>query len=61
MWYWMSWGRMLNEAQTMISFAPHLAIFPGLAIVLAVLGLNLMGDGLRDVTDPRLAAGRGSG
>jgi peptide/nickel transport system permease protein len=54
-----SWGRMLNEAQTMISFAPHLAIFPGLAIVLAVLGLNLMGDGLRDVLDPKIRRGRG--
>ncbi len=54
-----SWGRMLNEAQTMISFAPHLAIFPGLAIVLAVLGLNLMGDGLRDVLDPRIRRRRG--
>ncbi len=49
-----SWGRMLNEAQTMISFAPHMAIFPGLAIVITVLGLNLLGDGLRDVLDPRL-------
>ncbi len=49
-----SWGRMLADSQTMISFAPHLAIFPGLAIVLTVLGLNLMGDGLRDVLDPRL-------
>jgi peptide/nickel transport system permease protein len=54
-----SWGRMLNEAQTMISFAPYLAIFPGLAIVLAVLGLNLMGDGLRDVLDPKIRRGRG--
>ncbi len=49
-----SWGRMLAESQTMISFAPHLAIFPGLAIVLTVLGLNLMGDGLRDLLDPRI-------
>ncbi|MDE3029802.1 MAG: ABC transporter permease subunit, partial [Paracoccaceae bacterium] len=49
-----SWGRMLADAQTMISFAPHLAIFPGLAIVLTVLGLNLIGDGLRDLLDPRL-------
>ncbi len=49
-----SWGRMLSDAQTMISFAPHLALFPGLAIVLSVLGLNLMGDGLRDLLDPRL-------
>ena len=49
-----SWGRMLAESQTMISFAPHIAIFTGMAIVLTVLGLNLMGDGLRDVFDPRL-------
>ncbi len=49
-----SWGRMLAESQTMIGFAPHLALFPGLAIVLAVLGLNLMGDGLRDLLDPRI-------
>lgn len=54
-----SWGRMLNETQTMISFAPHLALFPGLAIVLTVLGLNLMGDGLRDVLDPKIRRGRG--
>ncbi|MEL7415450.1 MAG: ABC transporter permease, partial [Pseudomonadota bacterium] len=53
-----SWGRMLAEAQTMISFAPHMAIFPGLAIVLTVLGLNLMGDGLRDALDPRIARAR---
>ncbi len=49
-----SWGRMLAESQTMISFAPWLALFPGFAILLTVLGLNLMGDGLRDLTDPRL-------
>ncbi|MGZ8362918.1 MAG: ABC transporter permease [Caulobacteraceae bacterium] len=49
-----SWGRMLNEAQTMIAFAPWLAIFPGLAIMLSVLGLNMVGDGLRDLLDPRL-------
>ncbi|MEO1000656.1 MAG: ABC transporter permease [Pseudomonadota bacterium] len=53
-----SWGRMLAESQTMISFAPHLALFPGLAIVLTVLGLNLMGDGLRDLLDPRIRRGR---
>ena len=45
---------MLAESQTMISFAPHLAILPGCAIVLTVLGLNLIGDGLRDLLDPRL-------
>ena len=49
-----SWGRMLNEAQTMIYLAPHLVIFPGLTIAASVLGLNLLGDGLRDALDPRL-------
>ena len=49
-----SWGRMLFEAQTMMAIAPHMAIFTGLAIILTVLGLNLMGDGLRDALDPRL-------
>jgi peptide/nickel transport system permease protein len=49
-----SWGRMLAEAQTLISLAPHVALFPGMAIVLTVLGLNLMGDGLRDALDPKL-------
>jgi peptide/nickel transport system permease protein len=49
-----SWGRMLAEAQTMIYSHPSLAVLPGLAIVLMVLGLNLMGDGLRDALDPRL-------
>lgn len=49
-----SWGRMLADSQTMISFAPHMALFPGLAILLTVLGLNLMGDGLRDRLDPKL-------
>ena len=53
-----SWGRMLNEAQTMMFQAPQLAIWPGLAIALSVLGLNLMGDGLRDLLDPRLARSR---
>ncbi len=49
-----SWGRMLADSQTMISLAPHMALFPGLAILLTVLGLNLMGDGLRDWLDPRM-------
>ncbi|SDI88141.1 ABC transporter permease [Lutimaribacter saemankumensis] len=53
-----SWGRMLADSQTMVSFAPHMALFPGLAILLTVLGLNLMGDGLRDVLDPRLRRDR---
>ena len=53
-----SWGRMLAEAQTLMFQAPLLAVFPGVAIVLAVLGLNLLGDGLRDLMDPRLARQR---
>ncbi|WP_163848334.1 ABC transporter permease [Pseudooceanicola aestuarii] len=53
-----SWGRMLADSQTMISFAPHMALFPGLAILLTVLGLNLMGDGLRDLFDPKLRRSR---
>ena len=53
-----SWGRMLADSQTMISLAPHMALLPGLAIVLTVLGLNLMGDGLRDILDPRLRRAR---
>jgi peptide/nickel transport system permease protein len=53
-----SWGRMLNEAQTMMFSAPLLAVWPGLAIALAVLGLNLLGDGLRDLLDPKLARQR---
>ena len=53
-----SWGRMLNEAQTQMFQAPMLAVYPGAAIMLAVLGLNLMGDGLRDLMDPKLARQR---
>ena len=53
-----SWGKMLADSQTLVSLAPHLAIIPGLAIVLTVLGLNLMGDGLRDIFDPRLQRSR---
>jgi peptide/nickel transport system permease protein len=49
-----SWGRMLNEAQTFMSAAPWMAIFPGIAIAWAVLGFNLLGDGLRDTLDPRM-------
>jgi peptide/nickel transport system permease protein len=49
-----SWGRMLDDAQTYIYRAPFLAIFPGVAITVSVLGLNLLGDGLRDRLDPRL-------
>jgi peptide/nickel transport system permease protein len=50
-----SWGRMLQARQEMLWSAPRLAIFPGVAIALAVLGFNLLGDGLRDHFDPKLA------
>ncbi len=53
-----SWGRMLSEAQTLMFQAPLLAVWPGVAIAMAVLGLNLLGDGLRDLFDPRLARRR---
>lgn len=49
-----SWGRMLYESQSTLRSAPHLALIPGVAIALAVLGFNLFGDGLRDYLDPRL-------
>jgi peptide/nickel transport system permease protein len=49
-----SWGRMLNEAQTFMSLSPWMAIFPGAAIAWAVLGFNLLGDGLRDTLDPKM-------
>ena len=48
-----SWGTMLNEGRTYLEIAPWMSIFPGLAIMLAVLALNLMSDGFRDVLDPR--------
>ncbi|HMK87438.1 MAG TPA: ABC transporter permease [Steroidobacteraceae bacterium] len=48
-----SWGRMLNEAQSLTVLAPSLAVFPGLAVVLLVLGLSLLGDGLRGRGAPR--------
>jgi peptide/nickel transport system permease protein len=53
-----SWGRMLNEAQTLLFQAPSLAVYPGVAVAVAVLGLNLLGDGLRDLLDPRLSRER---
>ncbi|MFT6557804.1 MULTISPECIES: ABC transporter permease [Sneathiella] len=53
-----SWGRMLNEAQTLMFLQPMQAIYPGAAIAIAVFGLNLLGDGLRDVLDPRLSRKR---
>ncbi|ASM74535.1 MULTISPECIES: ABC transporter permease [Roseobacteraceae] len=53
-----SWGRMLSEAQTLMYLAPQLAIYPGLCIVVAVVGFGLLGDGLRDMSDPRLSRER---
>lgn len=53
-----SWGRMLNDAQSLLFQSPMLAVYPGTAIAGAVLGLNLLGDGLRDLLDPRLARER---
>ena len=53
-----SWGRMLNDAQSLLFQSPMLAVYPGVAIAIAVLGLNLLGDGLRDLLDPRLARER---
>ncbi len=50
-----SWGLMLNESRRFMEIAPWLTIFPGLTIVFAVLGFNLMGDALRDALDPRLS------
>jgi peptide/nickel transport system permease protein len=49
-----SWGRMLSESQTLLDQAPLLALWPGACIALAVLGFNLLGDGLRDLLDPKL-------
>jgi peptide/nickel transport system permease protein len=48
-----SWGVMLSEGRQYLEFATHLAVFPGLAIMIAVLGFNLLGDGLRDALDPQ--------
>jgi peptide/nickel transport system permease protein len=53
-----SWGRMLSDAQSYILLNPWLAVYPGAAIALAVLSLNLLGDGLRDIIDPRFVRER---
>ena len=53
-----SWGKMLADAQNVLYNAPRLALYPGVAIALSVLGLNLLGDGLRDALDPKLQARR---
>ena len=52
-----SWGKMLNDAQTFLFTAPLQAVFPGAAVAVSVLGLNLLGDGLRDLLDPRHRTG----
>ena len=49
------WGAMLSRGRTYMSSAPHLVLFPGLAIALVVLGFNLIGDSLRDALDPRMS------
>jgi peptide/nickel transport system permease protein len=49
-----SWGSMLAEAKNYLQTAPHMALFPGLAILFTCLGFNVLGDGLRDLLDPRL-------
>jgi peptide/nickel transport system permease protein len=49
-----SWGTMLNEGRTYLETAPWMSVFPGIAIMLAVLGFNLLGDGLRAILDPQL-------
>jgi len=49
-----SWGTLLSDARDFLSKAPWLSLFPGIAITMAVLGFNLLGDGLRDLLDPRL-------
>ncbi|MDO8977296.1 MAG: ABC transporter permease [Reyranella sp.] len=54
-----SWGSMLSEARDQITTAPWLSVFPGLAIFFTVLGLNLLGDGLRDYLDPQSTTRRG--
>ncbi len=53
-----SWGVMLSESRSLAEIAPWLMLFPALAIILGVLGFNLLGDGLRDVLDPRLRGQR---
>ncbi len=49
-----SWGTMLNDGRKFMESAPHTVLFPGIAISLTVLGFNMLGDGLRDVLDPRM-------
>ncbi|MBW7995747.1 MAG: ABC transporter permease [Candidatus Glassbacteria bacterium] len=53
-----SWGAMITEGQFFLTTRPWVCIFPGMAILLTVLGFNMLGDGLRDVLDPRLRRGK---
>ena len=53
------WGSMLSRARSYLSYAPHVIIFPGIAIAVLVLGFNLLGDGLRDALDPTLRRSAG--
>ena len=52
-----SWGNILSQGRACFQSAPHIATFPGIAIMLAVLAFNLLGDGLRDALDPKLVEG----
>ncbi len=56
-----TWGNMLDEAHVFVTLAPWFIVFPGIAIVVTVLSLNLLGDALRDLVDPHAVAGRGLG
>jgi peptide/nickel transport system permease protein len=56
-----SWGRQLRSALSLVNIAPWIGIFPGICIALTVIGLNLFGDGLRDVLDPRTQSSHGEG
>jgi peptide/nickel transport system permease protein len=56
-----SWGNMLSEARNYIYQSVWLSVFPGAAIMLVVLGFNFLGDGLRDILDPRLGPSVGGG
>ena len=48
------WGSMIAEGRNFIVMAPHISTFPGIALMITVVGLNLFGDGLRDILDPKL-------
>ncbi|HLW61244.1 MAG TPA: ABC transporter permease [bacterium] len=56
-----TWGNMLDEAHVFVALAPWFIVFPGIAIVVTVLSLNLIGDAVRDLADPHAVAGRGLG